>query len=157
MSYVLVDENGQLLAADYSFSKLRQDNPDISFPREMSDERLAEFGVVALASTDKPDVGDSIELDSVEDTPKLVDGVWTQAWKYVTVDAGVLAAREAKASNEAASDEVKGGAFYLAVKNMTPVQVINHVNMQITDLETAKAIIGQLAALMVVLMKRGSA
>lgn len=72
MSYVKVT-NGSPVA--YSFTQLRLDNPDVSFPKNPSDAALADFDVFPLVDGTKPD------LDIVTAGPiELIDGVWTQTY-----------------------------------------------------------------------------
>lgn len=71
--YIIV-ENG--VANKYTLAQLRRDNPNVSFPKDIPDSTLAEFGVFPLAETVPPS-GDVVE----EVTPALIDGVWEQAWE----------------------------------------------------------------------------
>ncbi len=83
----------------YSMVQLKQDNPQTSFPSEISNELLAEFGVYAVELTNAPVVG----LDKIvtEGQPEQVNGVWKQTWivsdaSYEEHLARVLAARSAE-------------------------------------------------------------
>lgn len=62
----------------YSLGRLRADNPQTSFPAEPSDALLAEFGIVPVAPSGRPEVK-AIE-DVLEADPMLINGVWTQRW-----------------------------------------------------------------------------
>lgn len=70
--------NGVVEKYPYSINDLKADNPQVSFPSEISDELLAMFGVYPVEPTEKPTVG--MELDVVEQTPELLNGVWKQTW-----------------------------------------------------------------------------
>ena len=70
--YIIV-ENG--VANKYTLSQLRRDNPNVSFPKDISESTLAEFGVFPITETVAPS-GDVVE----EATPALIDGVWVQQW-----------------------------------------------------------------------------
>jgi len=60
----------------YSPAQLRRDNPNTSFPANMSDDQWATFGAYAVVETDQPDA------DVVtEGTPEKIAGVWTQQWE----------------------------------------------------------------------------
>jgi hypothetical protein len=63
----------------YSIGNLRKDNPQVSFPRNPSDATLAEYGVLPVARTERPE-HDPITENLNEGTPALVNGVWTQVW-----------------------------------------------------------------------------
>jgi hypothetical protein len=62
----------------YSIAQLKQDNPQTSFPAEVSDSLLAEFGMFKVESTEYPTVG--FDKNLTEGQPELVDGVWKQVW-----------------------------------------------------------------------------
>lgn len=65
----------------YSVSQLRYDNPQISFPSEIPESLLNEYGVFKVEETNKPEVG--FDKTVVEGQPELVDGVWKQVWTIV--------------------------------------------------------------------------
>ena len=62
----------------YTIRQLRADNPQVSFPREIRDETLAEYDVFRVAATEPPAVASNEQ--AVRTTPALVDGVWTMQW-----------------------------------------------------------------------------
>jgi hypothetical protein len=72
--------NGAVEKYPYSIGQLRKDNPGTSFPRNPSDETLAEWNVYPVASTDRP-AHDEIAQNAEEVQPKLVKGKWVQAWE----------------------------------------------------------------------------
>src|SRR5690554_3620609 len=63
----------------YSIRQLRRDNPQVSFPREMPDERLADWGVYRVAKVEQP-VYDPETQTVEEGQPVQVEGIWTQVW-----------------------------------------------------------------------------
>jgi len=71
--------NGAVEKYPYSIGNLRKDNPQVSFPKNPTDETLAEYNVLPVKRADRPEV-DSITQNLTEGTPALVDGVWTQIW-----------------------------------------------------------------------------
>lgn len=60
---------------EYSLSKLRQDNPNVSFPKQPSDALLATYGVYSVVQGDRP-ANDIVSLGPIVD----VNGVWTQTY-----------------------------------------------------------------------------
>lgn len=66
----------------YSIGQLRQDNPNVSFPREIPTEILAEYNVYPLTVADIPSYNELTEK-AVLDTPTEVDGVWIQNYSVV--------------------------------------------------------------------------
>lgn len=63
----------------YSIRQLRRDNPQVSFPREMPEERLADWGVYPVTKVAQP-VYDPETQVVEEGQPVQIDGVWTQVW-----------------------------------------------------------------------------
>lgn len=73
--------NEQIEQYPYSIYKLKTDNPDTSFPENIPDSLLAEWGVYPVKLVDKPQVDhtkDVFELDPVYD-----NGEWIQTWSIV--------------------------------------------------------------------------
>lgn len=66
----------------YSVRQLRRDNPDTSFPVDIPDDVLAEYGVYPLSPTVQPAVNEAVEKIE-EGTPVLQGEKWVQAWNVV--------------------------------------------------------------------------
>ena len=94
MNYALV-KDGAVTGYPYSVSQLRRDNPQTSFPSSPSEALLAEFGVVSVAETPRPDC-DPLTQDVVEGTPVNVDGKWQRVWNVVDVGKEEVEARKAR-------------------------------------------------------------
>lgn len=69
----------------YTLGQLRRDNPNTSFPKHISDETLAEYGVFAVTETDAPKVDN--KTHRVISELQSVNGVWTQVWNTIPLDA----------------------------------------------------------------------
>jgi hypothetical protein len=69
----------------YSIGELRRDNSNTSFPRNPSDDLLAEWNVFQVQPTDSPQVDHTKNV--TEGTPALQDGVWVQVWNVTDVSA----------------------------------------------------------------------
>lgn len=76
----------------YSIRQLRRDNPQVSFPREIPDERLADWGVYRVAKVAQP-VYDHETQALEEGQPVLVEGVWTQVWNVRSLTTEELKSR----------------------------------------------------------------
>ena len=74
--YIYLTDRG---CVDYSISRLREDNPQVSFPSEPNNSLLASYNVFPLTATAQPSY-DPITQNLTEGTPALVGGVWTQVW-----------------------------------------------------------------------------
>jgi len=67
---------------NYSITKLREDNPQTSFPRQISEDLLAEFGVYKVKNVAPPTHNKNTQT-VVTDGVAVVDGKWTQQWRVV--------------------------------------------------------------------------
>lgn len=66
----------------YTIGKLRKDNPNISFPKNIPDERLAEYDVYPYVQESPPvydPLTQRVELGAIVN----VDGVWTEQWAVI--------------------------------------------------------------------------
>ena len=60
---------------EYSLKKLKNDNPNVSFPSNPSAELLASYGVYEVVEGDKPD-NDIVTAGAIVE----INGVWTQTY-----------------------------------------------------------------------------
>lgn len=74
-------QNGSAVKSPYTTDDLRKDNPQTSFPSEMSDALLAEYGVVNVVITTKPNVDHTKNV--IFATPQFNQE--TQQWETVWV------------------------------------------------------------------------
>jgi len=65
----------------YSEGQLKKDNPQISFPHNISLEILAQFNVYEVVKTQKPVI--TYKQDLSEGTPVNENGVWKQVWNVI--------------------------------------------------------------------------
>lgn len=152
MTYALV-KDGAVVAYPYSFAQLRKDNPQVSFPREPSDERLAEFGVVTITPTDRPDI-DRTTQNLAEGTPALVGKVWTQVWNVTDASPEQVAVRRAIKADEDAAAAIKADSFVESFIAMTPAQVASYIDANVTNLASAKTVIAKMAMMLLLLARR---
>jgi len=75
--YIKVN-NGAIEKYPYSINELKADNPNISFPSEISTEILADFGVFFVENVNQPSIDHTQRIK--EESPTLIDGKWTQTW-----------------------------------------------------------------------------
>jgi hypothetical protein len=80
MNYVKTN-NGAVVEYPYQIGKIRQENPQTSFPSKMSDSLLAEYGVYPVTPVSPPPV--TIYQRVVEGTPAFSNGAWRQTWNIV--------------------------------------------------------------------------
>lgn len=72
----------------YSIGQLRRDNPSTSFPKNIPDERLAEYDVYPVTVLDRPTTA-AWQRATRNDLPTLIDGVWTLGWTVTDIPATV--------------------------------------------------------------------
>lgn len=70
--------NGVIEKYPYTVNELRKENPETSFPKNIPESLLNEFGVFKVENTPTDVVG--IGKFLFEGQPELVDGVWKQVW-----------------------------------------------------------------------------
>lgn len=94
--YALI-KNGTVAKYPYWPSDLKYENPDISFPSEISSGLLESFGVMQVAPVDVPSVDHTKTVTSA--MPELRDGVWTQTWNVVDASAEEIEQRTINQAN----------------------------------------------------------
>ena len=68
--------NGKIDTYPYSVGKLRRDNPRVSFPRKISDEMLASYGVHDVKWLPSPEHDPETHFVEYSPVPVLQDGAW---------------------------------------------------------------------------------
>ena len=96
--------NGIIEQYPYSYGQLRQDNPQTSFPAQMSDERLAEWNVYPVKPVDKPSV--DYTKNVAELNPVLTNGEWVQTWQVTDASADEITERKAQLNAEAEQNRI---------------------------------------------------
>lgn len=153
MSYVYAP-SGTLVEYPFTFERLRKLFPDVSYPKQPSDARLADFGVFRIEPTAKPAASDPITKNVVEVLPTLVGGVWTQTWGEEDATAEQIARRQRDAADETTRSEIKADSFVSTFVAMTPAQVSNYVTNNVTDLASARALLVKMALMLLLLARR---
>jgi hypothetical protein len=85
MDYLL-SSNNAILKFPYSLEELRSDNPQTSFPWEISAEELAEWGVFAVEEQAPPAYNEQTEAIELK-PPSFINGVWVMSWSVRTATA----------------------------------------------------------------------
>jgi hypothetical protein len=83
--------NGLIESYPYKISELKQSNPQTSFPAQINDALLANYGVFPVEPTPYSTVG--FDKNVAEGQPELVDGVWKQVWTVTDASAEEQLAR----------------------------------------------------------------
>jgi len=92
--------NGQ--PEEYTIGQLRRDNPMVSFPRDIPEATLAEYGVFRVHETPRPNPDPTKDIVTLP--PVLVNGVWRENWGEVPLTADEIYARALDAVRNARMD-----------------------------------------------------
>ena len=87
--------NGAIVQYPYSVGLLRRDNPNTSFPKTLSDEVLAEYGVYEVKSPPAPDHDPETHFVEYAPVPTFVGGAWVYAPSVRPLSAEQIAERTA--------------------------------------------------------------
>jgi hypothetical protein len=88
--------NGQLQKYPYTMGMLRKDHHNVAFPKVMTDEIFAQFGVVRVTSTPRPEYDHTKEFNVVAEQ---VNGAWVEKWVATDVSAEEIAQRTENQAN----------------------------------------------------------
>jgi hypothetical protein len=76
----------------YSYNELKLDNPNTSFPKEITDKVLSDWNVYHVKPINKPEV--DYTKNVTEGTPIEIDGEWVQTWEITQASETEIAERE---------------------------------------------------------------
>jgi|13_taG_2_1085334.scaffolds.fasta_scaffold06748_3 hypothetical protein len=82
--------NNEIQEFPYNVRKLKEDNPNTSFPDKLSEEQLADWGLYLVAYADKPTLTHNEKVVANAE-PSLVSGVWTLGWSVASKTADEIA------------------------------------------------------------------
>jgi len=92
--------NGSVDQYPYTIGHLRRDNPNVSFPRIVSDAMLARYDVYPVVDGTVPSYDTRTEKVETPTLPTLVNGAWTIVYSIVDLtDSEVLARTNSAASS----------------------------------------------------------
>ena len=81
----------QTLQWPYTLDDLRSEESGTSFPTQITNDLLAEFGVVSVAVQPPPETDHSQQAVKLD--PELIDDQWVQQWQVVDLSSEELAVR----------------------------------------------------------------
>ena len=96
--YVLAP-NKTVTVFPYSVEALRRDNPNTSFPSELTDERLSDYSVFPVVEQPAPDY-DPATQDLNQCNPTLTNKQWLQTWQVSQASAKEIEERTKEKANE---------------------------------------------------------
>lgn len=104
--YVLL-KNEVVSKYPYSIEELKKDNPQTSFPSQITNELLAEWNVFPVVLAEYPQV--DYTKNVIEETPNLVNGMWYQ--DYTVADATEEEIAQRKAELNAQAEDNRANAY----------------------------------------------
>ncbi len=113
--------NGEIDTYPYSVGKLRRDNPRVSFPRKISDEMLASYGVHDVKWLPSPEHNTETHFVEYSPAPVLQDGAWVYAPTVRELSVEQLAERSVSRAGEARANRntLLAETDYLALSDVT--------------------------------------
>ena len=78
----------------YTIGQLRKDNPNTSFPKNIPDSLLAEFGVFPVTVAEMPTYAERTQTITQNETATQVNGAWVYGWTVADKTAEEVAAYE---------------------------------------------------------------
>ena len=85
MQYVKIQDGFKTYP--YSISQLREDNPRTSFPKVLSDETLAWFGVYPVVPSVNPAYDARVQRIELDSEPEQINGEWVMRWSVFDLTA----------------------------------------------------------------------
>tara|TARA_R110000851_G_scaffold44825_1_gene110017 strand:+ start:474 stop:926 length:453 start_codon:yes stop_codon:yes gene_type:complete len=90
--------NGSIDQFPYTVGKLRRDNKNVSFPKQVSASDMAEFGMYPVTTLDEPSYNIRTEVLSQNSEPTLVSEVWTLGFTVSNKSTDDIAAYDLQAA-----------------------------------------------------------
>jgi hypothetical protein len=144
--------NGVPTTYPYSVEKMKSDNPEVSFPDTIDEVTLAEYNVFPVTPVPAPDA--PVTKNVLETSPELVNGEWKQKWAQVDAPPELVAERQKRVAQEGEVNAAQLDNWVSALMNMTPAQVEQFIQTNVTDLSSARNMLSKLAFCVRVLLRR---
>lgn len=113
--------NGTVDTYPYNVGQLRRDNPQTSFPKQIPDEMLAEYGIYPVTIETAPSIDDRTQKNEQATTPTLMDGSWVLTWSTTSKTAEEIAEYDANMAvqNRSERNAKLAATDYLALSDNT--------------------------------------
>jgi hypothetical protein len=135
----------------FSLKTIKEENPNVSFPSEISVELLAQYNVFPVVPTAPPN--STITQDPAESVPVNINGVWTQTWVMVNIPVNEAEARQRNADYAAERNLIKADTFVQNFIAMSPSQVTDYVNNNTANLAQVRSLMAKMAVMLLLLAK----
>lgn len=153
MSYAkIASVGGEVLQYPYTFNDLKKDNPKVSYPRNPTDAMLIAWGVYPVTNVPKP------PFDRMTENVNQGEPTWDadslkQTWIVEPASPEEIEERQKHQDAKDIEDEVRTDAFVKSFIQMTPLEIRNYVDANMTDLPSTRALIKKLAIMLLILTK----
>lgn len=119
----------------YSYSKLRRDNPNVSFPRDMSVESMADYGVVAVTVAAEPAYDPATHIVEEDALPTKVGDSWVLQSTVRALTQEELDSRQAKSI--AVAEDAGARLFFSLCRVLVEDGIINPNDPRLAQIKTA--------------------
>jgi len=121
--------NGNVDQFPYTIGQFRRDNPNTSFPKQISEDMLAAYDVFKVRTADKPDYNTDTQFLQSDNAPTLVDGSWVLG--VTVVNKSEAAAEE---SIRMKRDELLQETDWMALSDVTMSDSITAYRQALRDI-----------------------
>jgi len=130
--------NGSVDTYPYSVGQLRRDNPNTSFPKQIPDEMLADYGVYPVTVSDQPSITARTQKVAMNATPTLVGSDWTISWTTSDKTADEVQEYDdaTAATNRAKRNNLLEDTDYLALTDVTLTAEMTAYRQSLRDITT---------------------
>jgi len=97
--YVKV-ENNEVAVYPYAIQDLKEENPNTSFPKVLTDDLLSSYGIYKVVYGTQPLINEATHKVVADSQPSLVEGCWTISFTSVALSESEQAAADADASEK---------------------------------------------------------
>ncbi len=113
--------NGVADSYPYTIGQFRRDNSNVSFPKNIPEEMLNEYGVFTVEETASPEINHTTHKTEQQQNPSLVDGIWTLGWDTIALTAEEITEFENGEAERAryTRDNLLAETDYMALSDVT--------------------------------------
>lgn len=113
--------NQTVVKFPYSVGQLRRDNPNTSFPKNIPDGVLADFGVFKVTNDVRPEYDPATHYIEASETPVLKNGAWVLPSTVIAFTSEQIADRDAAmaASIRLERDKLLADTDWMALSDVT--------------------------------------
>lgn len=113
--------NGSVDTYPYSVGQLRRDNPNVSFPKQIPDEMLVDYGVYPVSIDEQPSFAERTQTCVQNDTPTGSGSSWSLGWTTTSKTADEIIAydNDVASSNRNKRDGLLAVTDFYALSDVT--------------------------------------